>query len=103
MHELLIVMQVEAIEIGALAALDLLDAQDLPLQQFDRLAGAWLDDKLRDYLALRHCGAFVLISAFRAAAYSRNARRTSDTRSGATPCAMVRSISVELLLVQSEF
>jgi hypothetical protein len=29
MHEFLIVMQIEAIEIGALAAFDLLDAQDL--------------------------------------------------------------------------
>jgi len=44
MHELLVVMQIEAIEVGALAALDLLDAQDLPLQQFDRLAGAGLDE-----------------------------------------------------------
>jgi len=29
MHELLVVMQVEGVEVGALAAFDLLDAQDL--------------------------------------------------------------------------
>jgi hypothetical protein len=69
MHELLVVMQVETVEVGALATLDLFDAQDLPFEELDRLAGAGLK------------------------AYSRMARRTSATRSGATPRAMVRSIS----------
>jgi hypothetical protein len=45
MHELLVVMQVEAIEVGALTTLDLLDAQNLSFQQFNRLAGAGLQNE----------------------------------------------------------
>src|ERR1700738_3893732 len=93
MHELLVVMQVEAIEIGALAAFDLLNAQDLPFQQFDRFAGAGLQDEFGNDLPRRHRAVSMTASAWRAAAYSRSASRTSDTRSGAMPCAMVRSIS----------
>src|ERR1700722_18417008 len=92
MHEFLVVMQVEAIEIRTLAALNLLDAQDLPLQEFDCLAGAGFDDEFRDDLPRCHREASA-VSALRAAAYSRSARRTNDTRSGATPWAMVRSIN----------
>jgi len=43
-HELLVVVQVEAVEVGALAPLDLRDAHDLALQHFQRLARARLDD-----------------------------------------------------------
>ena len=43
MHEFLVVVQVEAIEVDALVAVHLLDPQHLPLQQFDRLAGPGLD------------------------------------------------------------
>src|ERR1700736_2281324 len=93
MHELLVVVQVEAIEIGALAAFDLLDAQDLVFQQLDRLAGAGLDDEFGNDRPGCHRAASAPASAFRAAAYSRSASRTSETRSGATPWAMVRSIS----------
>src|ERR1700676_943532 len=89
MHEFLVVVQVEAVEIGALAALDLLDAQDLSFEEFDRLAGAGLQNPFGDDRSWRHCAA----SALRWAAYSRSATRTSETRSGATPCAMVRSNS----------
>ena len=42
MHELLVVVQVEAIEIDALQPLDLLDAKDLPRFDFQRLAGPGL-------------------------------------------------------------
>jgi len=93
MHEFLVVMQVEGVEVGALATFDLLDAQDLALQQLDRLAGAGLQHEFGDHLTAAHCAGSVLFSARRAAAYSRSASRTSDTRSGATPCAMVRSIN----------
>ena len=52
-EELLVVVQVEAVEVGALPAVDLLDAQDLPAPQLERLAGARLDDRasLRTVLA----------------------------------------------------
>src|SRR5450432_5336 len=93
MHELLVVMQVEAIEVGTLAAFDLLDAQDLTFQKLDRLAGAGRHDEFGNDLPRSHRAVPVTASAFRAAAYSRRASRTSDTRSGATPCAMVRSIN----------
>src|SRR6202043_2911660 len=93
MHELLVVMQVETIEVGALAAFDLLDPQDLPFQELDGLAGAGLENEFANDLARGHRAASVAAAALRAAAYSRKASRTSDTRSGATPCAMVRSIS----------
>src|SRR5260370_11667817 len=93
MHELLVVMQVEAIEIGALAALDLLDAQDLSFQKLDRLAGAGLQNKFGKYLPRRHRAASAAASACRGAAYSRSAHRPSDTRARATPCASVLSIS----------
>ena len=42
MHKLLVVVQIEAVEVDALQALHLLDAQDLPCQEFDRLSGAGL-------------------------------------------------------------
>src|SRR5258706_4517582 len=93
MHEFLVVMQIEAIEVGALAAFDLLDAQDLSFEQLDCFAGARLQDEFGNDWPNRHRPVSVTASAFRAAAYSRSAIRTSDTRSGATPCAMVRSIS----------
>src|SRR5260370_3628393 len=88
MHDLLVVMQVEAIEIGALAALDLLDAQDLSFQKLDRLAGAGLQNKFGKYLPRRHRAASAAASACRAATYSPSASRTSDTRSGAPPWAI---------------
>src|SRR5258708_9673250 len=93
MHELLVIMQVEAIEIGALAALDLLDAQDLSFQKLDRLAGAGLQNKFGKYLPRRHRAASAAASACRAATYSRSASRTSHTRSRATPSANVPSPS----------
>src|ERR1700722_12154638 len=98
MHELLVVMQVEIIEVGALAAFGLLDAQDLSFKEFDRLAGAGLQNMFEQNFALAHCSAsrsfgFAFVSAWRAAAYSRSARRTRAMRSGATPRAMVRSIN----------
>src|SRR5450631_850913 len=93
MHELLVVMQVEAVEVGALAAFDLLDAQDLTFQKLDRLAGAGRHDEFGNDLPRSHRAVPVTASALRAAAYSRSASRTSETRSGATPCAMVRSIN----------
>src|SRR3984957_3221483 len=98
MHELLVVMQVETVEVGALAAFGLFDAQDLPFEEFDRLAGAGLKDVFEQNASLAHCSGsrsfgFAFVSAWRAAAYSRIARRTSATRSGATPRAMVRSIN----------
>ncbi len=98
MHELLVVVQVEAVEIGALAAFDLRDAQDLPLQQFDGLAGAGLQSVFEKDAAFAHrtgsrSFGLALVSAARAAAYSRSASRTSAMRSGATPPAMVRSIN----------
>ena len=93
MHEFLVVMQVEAVEVDALAAFDLLDAQDLALQQLDRLAGAGLQDQFGKDGARRHRALPGAASALCAAAYSRKASRTSETRSGAVPCAMVRSIS----------
>ena len=52
MHEFLVVMQIEAIEIDALQALDLLDAQDLARQQLDGLAGARLHHPFEQDLAL---------------------------------------------------
>src|SRR6202022_606446 len=93
MHELLVVMQIEAIEIGALAPFDLLDPPDLAFQQCDRLAGAGLDDEFGDDLTRCHRTLSAAASALCAAAYLRSASRTRETRSGATPCAMVRSIS----------
>ena len=44
-EELLVVVQIEAVEVGALPAVDLLDAQNLPAPHFQRLAGARLDDE----------------------------------------------------------
>jgi len=85
MHEFLVVMQVEAVEIGALAAFDLFDAQDLALEQFDRFAGAGLEDNFGDDPAAAHRTGPLPASALRAAAYSRSASRTSDTRSIAIP------------------
>src|SRR5260370_5916202 len=76
MHELLVVMQVEAIEIGALAALDLLDAQDLSFQELDRFAGARLQDEFGNHLSCRHRWFSAAASALCAAAYSRSAGRT---------------------------
>ena len=98
MHELLVVMQIEAVEVGALAAFGLLDAQDLAFEEFDRLAGAGLQEMFEQNFALAHrCASrsfgFAVVSARRAAAYSESARRTKATRSGATPRAMVRSIN----------
>src|ERR1700730_9550444 len=84
MHELLVVVQVEAIEIGALAAFDLLDAQDLSFQQLDRLAGAGLDDEFGNDGPGCHRAASATASALRAAAYSRSASRTRATWSGET-------------------
>ena len=40
--ELLVVMEIEAVEVGALPADDLLDAQNLAAPDFQRLAGARL-------------------------------------------------------------
>src|SRR5260221_5857805 len=98
MHELLVVMQVEAVEIGALTALDLLDAQDLAFEELDGLAGAGLEHVLEESAAPAHrTGArsfgFAVASALRAAVYSRSASLTRATRSGAVPRAMVRSIN----------
>jgi hypothetical protein len=53
-EELLVVMQIEAVEIGALAADHLLDAQDLAALHFERLAGPRLDHQLVEHPALRH-------------------------------------------------
>jgi len=54
MHELLVVMQVEGVEVGTLAAFDLLDAQDLAFQQFDCLASAGLQEMFGNDLAAAH-------------------------------------------------
>ena len=51
-------------------AFELFDAQDLALEQFDRLAGAGLDDEFGDDLATRHWAGSVLPSVLCAAAYS---------------------------------
>jgi hypothetical protein len=44
--ELLVVMEIEAVEVGALPADNLLDAQNLAAPDFQRSAGARYDDKL---------------------------------------------------------
>ncbi len=94
MHELLVVVQVEAVEVGALAALDLLDAQDLALQQFDRLAGPRLEDEFRydracwSSRAPGGLGLFWLVGVF-----AQGEPDSAPRDPGATPRAMVRSIS----------
>src|SRR5271170_535790 len=92
MHELFVVMQIEAIEIDALQALDLFDAQDLTGEQFDRLAGARLHHPFEQDFTFPHRDASGRVAA-RLAAYSRKASRTRDARSGATPLAIVRLTS----------
>jgi hypothetical protein len=47
-------MQIETVEVGALAAGRLLDPQDLPAQDLQSLAGTWLDHKLSKDFSLRH-------------------------------------------------
>src|SRR5215211_4477183 len=47
-EELLVVVKIEAIEVGALAAFDLFDAQHLTLLHLQGLAGAGLDGELVD-------------------------------------------------------
>jgi hypothetical protein len=54
MHKFLVVVEIEAIEVDALAALDLLDAQDLTSAHFDRLAGARLDHVLETDFVRSH-------------------------------------------------
>src|SRR5262249_48305461 len=89
MHELLVVMQIEAIEVDTLQPFRLLDAQDLPGEKLDGLAGAGLHHPFEQDLSGAH--RLPAFWASREAAYSRNASRTSATRSGAVPCAIVRS------------
>src|SRR4051794_20923689 len=89
MHEFLVVVQVEAIEVHALQALDLRDAKDLPSLDLERLAGSRLENHLPDDFAGRHRA-----PPWRSlAACSRSALRMSETRSSASPRLMVRSIS----------
>ena len=54
MHELLVVMQIEAIEVDALQAFDLLDAKDLPGPDLERLAGSGLQHHFEQDIAIRH-------------------------------------------------
>jgi hypothetical protein len=54
MHELLVVVQIEAVEIGTLTAFDLLDSQDLPLQELNRFAGAGFHSEFIDDAARIH-------------------------------------------------
>ena len=65
MHELLVVVQVEAVEVDALAAFDLLDAQDLALEELHRLAGAGLHHPFPDFVAGAHRLASLPVSAAR--------------------------------------
>ena len=89
MHEFLVVMQVEAIEVDALQAFDLLDAKDLPGLDLERLARPWLQDHLDEDIPVCHCAAPLLCFA----ACSRSALRISATRSAASPRSIVRSMS----------
>jgi hypothetical protein len=91
-------MNVEAVKISTLAAFDLFDAKDLVLQKLDGLTGPGLKDVFEQNAAPCHrlgprSFGFTIVSALRAAAYSRTASRTKDTRSGAMPREMVRSIN----------
>ena len=54
MHEFLVVVEIEAVEVDALAALDLLDAQDLTSAHFDHLADARLDHMLENDFVRSH-------------------------------------------------
>jgi hypothetical protein len=56
-EKLLIVIQVEAIEVSALASFYLLDAKDLPLPNFKGLAGGGFQDVLLKKLP-SHAGVF---------------------------------------------
>ena len=76
-HEFLVVVQIEAVEVDALAAVDLLDAQDLSRQKLDGFPRAGRHHEFRDHRACGHRDGSALVSAFRAAAYSRSASRTS--------------------------
>src|ERR1700727_2333389 len=89
MHEFLVVMQVEAIEVDALQAFDLLDAKDLAGLHFERLAGSRLQDHLEQRVPIRHRAPALLCFA----ACSRSALRISATRSVASPRWIVRSMS----------
>jgi hypothetical protein len=52
-------MQVETVEIDALAAVDLFDLQNLAAKKFDGFAGAGLHDPFGDFFPLAHCLASV--------------------------------------------
>src|ERR1700733_2739059 len=89
MHEFLVVVQVEAIEVDALEAFDLLDAKDLAGFHFERLAGSRHEGHLEKDIPIHHRA-----SAPRCfPACSRNALRIKDTRSAASPRWIVRSMS----------
>src|SRR5262245_49826172 len=81
-HELLVVVEVEGVEVDALPAFHLLDAEDFSRMEFDRLPRARLEDHFAQH------GPHLC-----AAAYSRNASFTSAARSAATPFVIVRSMS----------
>ena len=88
-HGLLIVVQVETIEVDTLQSVDLLDAQNLAREQFDRLAGP----RLQHVLPQDRAGAHRAVPAGVLAACSRRALRMRAARSGASPLRTVRSIS----------
>jgi hypothetical protein len=66
-EKFLVVVQIEAVEIGALAAFNLLDSQDLAPQKLYRLAGARLHDEFIDDVAPAHdrCLIFTWLRRFR--------------------------------------
>jgi hypothetical protein len=55
-QELLVVVQVEAVEVGALSAFDLLHPYDLTAQKLNGFAGAGLHDEFTDDASLAHGG-----------------------------------------------
>src|SRR5262249_54519683 len=54
MHELLVVVQVEAVEVDALATVNLFDAKNLAAKKFDGLAGAGPQYPFRNFFPLAH-------------------------------------------------
>ena len=50
----LVIVQIEAIEVDALAAFDLRDPQNLPALEFERLAGPRLEDDFAQHFAFCH-------------------------------------------------
>src|ERR1700738_1794902 len=96
-EELLVVLKIEAVEVNALAAFDLLDAQDHAAPQLERLAGAGLEPEPRMGSPLIHRAPPYALPSGRAALWraknSRSAMRTTPSRSATPTRAIVASIN----------